>query len=369
MPGATDPKRERYVAAMVLAGAGDALGYKRGKWEFNQSGPEIHKEVEEMGGLSSVNNKLHDFTVSDETVMHLATATALVTHVQGAGSESLYNNFADEYIKCVKDMAGRSPGETVLSSCHQLLSKRQRKPLEKIHTVPFSNSGGSCLAATRAMCIGLRYPGSADLDQLIGASIESGRTTHNHPTGYLGALTSALFTTYAIQSKPVKSWGAALVDSILPMAKSYIETSGADVEKNLQNWQFFEKHWTDYIALRQIRDGLAEPVFPDAYGVEERDAYYKSIAYEDWGGTSGHDSVIIAYDALLGCNDNWDELVSRACFHGGDSDATGTIAACWFGALHGFKGVYETNYKEMEYREEMEQLAHRLYKLSHPAAE
>lgn len=32
-------------------------------------------------------------------------------------------------------------------------------------------------------------------------------------------------------------------------------------------------------------------------------------------------------------------------FHGGDSDSTGIIAACWFGATYGVQGVPELNYK------------------------
>jgi ADP-ribosylarginine hydrolase len=58
-----------------------------------------------------------------------------------------------------------------------------------------------------------------------------------------------------------------------------------------------------------------------------------------WPGALGVDSFLIAYDALLYSKDNWEQLCLSAMLHGGDSDSTGTIAAAWFGALYGFKGV------------------------------
>lgn len=36
--------------------------------------------------------------------------------------------------------------------------------------------------------------------------------------------------------------------------------------------------------------GSPGPVqFPSAYGVKERDAFYKSVSFDGWGGSSGHD--------------------------------------------------------------------------------
>ena len=79
----------RYVASMVLAGCGDALGYKRGRWEFVQSGQHIHKELADLGGIDNINVTLPEWNVSDDTVMHLATAEALVAASSG-DREQLY---------------------------------------------------------------------------------------------------------------------------------------------------------------------------------------------------------------------------------------------------------------------------------------
>ncbi|WAQ96009.1 ADPRH-like protein [Mya arenaria] len=347
-----------FEAAMVLSGVGDALGYKNGHWEFCSSGTKILNEVRKMGGVARINVKKPYWIVSDDTVMHIATGQALIENRHDVVLDELIKKLAIKYKGCMSDMVGREPGIMCEDSCRKL------DPWSALGCrIPFNTRAGGCGAAMRAMCIGLRYWKSDQLDQLIAASIESGRLTHHHPTGYLGALASALFTAFAIQGKLPYEWGAEMM-TILPKAKEHIRLRSIEVKKNLEYWDFFESRWCEYLRMRNISDGKSEPVFPMMFGAKKRDQFYTYVSFEDCGGSSGHDAPMIAYDAILGCNGNWIELCNRAMFHGGDSDSTGVIAGCLYGAMYGYSGVPKRNYSDLEYKKELETIGHKLYKLS-----
>lgn len=342
---------------MVLAGVGDALGYKNGEWEFCRSGQRIHEDLEQLGGLDKIVVNPRSWMVSDDTVMHIATAEALVSDWKG-DVEQLYSNIAEKYKKCMGDMAGRAPGLT----CGEYVRKLRPGVPKGYAVIKFNPRGGGCGAAMRSAPIGLLYWKPKEIKTLIAVSIESGRMSHNHPTGFLGSLATALFVSYSVQEKPLKEWGAGLLTT-LDLAMEYVVEAGRDVKENKENWSYFKGKWTEYLTLRGILDGRSEPKFPKVYGVKERDEFYRSVSFAGTGGASGHDAPLIAYDALLS-SENWNELCFRSMFHGGDSDSTGIIAAACWGAMHGFKGVPSGHYKKLEYIDRLQNLAKQLYKKS-----
>lgn len=74
-----------------------------------------------------------------------------------------------------------------------------------------------------------------------------------------------------------------------------------------------------YLDLRGLSNGVGPVRWPAAYGPAERDEAYKSFSLSGWAGRSGHDAPMIALDALLGAGSDWEELMSRAGFHGGQT--------------------------------------------------
>lgn len=181
--------------------------------------------------------------------------------------------------------------------------------------------------------------------------------------GFLGALAASLFTSYAIQDKPLREWGAGLMATI-PKVMEYIKKIGRDCKENQDNWAYFTDKWNSYLKLRGLENGDKDPTFPKMYSCDQRDEFYRSVSFAGWGGASGHDAPMIAYDALLGAGNSWEEVCHRGMFHGGDSDSTGVMAGAWWGAMHGFEGVPVGNYEKLEYRERLEDLAEKLFKKS-----
>ncbi|XP_045211929.1 uncharacterized protein LOC123563280 [Mercenaria mercenaria] len=351
---------ERYKAAMVLGAVGDSLGYRNGQWLECTSGRQIYTELTKLN-LEEINVKPPEWKTSACTIMHISTAYSLAKNVNKIPNKELFRNIATSYKMSFEDINGRHPDETCLNSCKIL------RTVDAVdgYIVPFDDKGFSNAAAVRTMCLGLMHHNPDEFNQLIAKSVECGRMTHHHPTGYLGALTTALFTSFAIQRKPIEQWGHALLDT-LPVALEYIRKTGIAVKENDASFGDFTKVWENHLKRRNIASGNSQANFYNRFDFEKNDEYYRSISLDGIPGSSGFDAPLIAYDAILFCNRNWLNLCVGAICNGGYSNVTGCIAGCWYGALYGYQGVNERNYSKVEFKTKSQAIGDTIQRLSYP---
>ena len=74
------PKLDKFKACMVLAAVGDAMGYKNGDWQFLTNSTILHEDMMKITNGKGVLALKIDlkWRYSDDTVMHIATALALI---------------------------------------------------------------------------------------------------------------------------------------------------------------------------------------------------------------------------------------------------------------------------------------------------
>nr|XP_036880854.1 protein ADP-ribosylarginine hydrolase-like protein 1 isoform X1 [Manis javanica] len=349
---------ERFKAAMLLGSVGDALGYRNAGREGSAAGAKMRAELQALGGLDHLVLSAQKWPVSDNTIMHMATAGALTTDYWCL--DDLYREMVRRYVEVLEKLPEPRADPATVESCSQL---KPDNYLLAWHT-PFNEKGSGFGAASKAMCIGMRYWQPGRLGTLVEVSIECGRMTHNHPTGFLGSLCTALFASYAVQSKPLVQWGRDMMRT-MPMAEEYCKKTIRHLAEYQEHWFYFEAKWQFYLEERKIsEDTESKATFPERYDAEERDKVYRKWSSEGRGGRRGHDAPMIAYDALLGAGDNWTELCHRAMFHGGESGATGAIAACLFGLLHGLDAVPAGLRRGLEHEQELLRLGEALHRLS-----
>lgn len=70
---------EKFQAAMLLGAVGDALGFGHAARESSSLGTRVQEEMGKGGGLDHLVLSPETWPVSDNTIMHMSTAGALIT--------------------------------------------------------------------------------------------------------------------------------------------------------------------------------------------------------------------------------------------------------------------------------------------------
>lgn len=346
---------------------GDIIGYRNGIGEFNKQGNDYMVSVGNLyefihfGGIATVPNI--QWKASDDTILNLATCKALLKDYTTI--EELYQLFAEEYIDAYEKEKdnNRAFGLKTIESIDYIKNIDGKK--WDILTYDKKATGSGC--SMRTMGIGLAFNGKKNRQKLIKIAIEAGRITHNNAIGYLGGVVTALFVAFAIEQIQPEKW-------IFKMLKILNGTFIDEYIKKSNNYKSYEKQykddkeefidtWENYANKRFKNGGFKYSdmmLFPDY-----RSAFYNNnfarVKKRIFPGESGHDSVIIAYDCLMDCNQQWEPLVVYSMFHVGDSDTTGSIAGSLFCMIFTFE-FNMSLFSAIEFNDESKKIADDLYK-------
>lgn len=325
---------------------GDTLGYYNGKWEFNYgqkvTSAGVNEKIYEFISLGGVNDiSIVNWLSSDDTILYLATYQVLVN-----GFEDI-NDFGKKlkksYLEAVPLIKGRHPGKMTMQSLSQ--QKIKWNELE------YDSSAIGAGAAMRSGCIGIFYPGKHNRDMLISLAIESSRITHNSAIAILGAVTTALFTAYAIERVPVNHWPHKL----LKLLKSgridrYMEKSRPkEYYLYSRDKILYYAQWEKYITMRfSGLQPISQPIYKNPVSRFEHFSSNFSKGHEDFPFSTGDDCVIMAYDSLLESDGVFEKLLVYSVLHPGDSDTVGCIAFSLYGAYYHPPKYPDTVYDKLD---------------------
>ena len=360
--------KKRFITTMILHALGDTIGFKNGDWEFNYKKDnttyldlriaiDLISEFIELGGVNGIN--LKNWNISDDTLFHEAVAKSLLEYENKLDENYINkifkNNFIDTFNSIVEDNKNnikRCMGETTISSIKKWTDNIDERKQE----FNFISGGNGC--AMRNLCIGLAF--HDNVDKLIDYSIITSMTTHNNPLGFLGGLTSALFTNYAINNIEINNWIYELL-IILNSKKvlKYIDTKNNDT---YFAYREFIRYWEIYLDLRFLDN---KPIFTksNANILFRSKFYYDNFNknLNDVIGSTGISAMIMAYDCLLDCNGYWEKLIVYAMLHSGDSDTVGAIAGGLYGAVYGYGDVPKHMLEYLEDKKKLEKYGEDLY--------
>ncbi|CAH6420308.1 ADP-ribosylglycohydrolase [uncultured virus] len=362
IPDHSDFVNWTFTAASILIyqSIGDTIGYYNGKWEFNHGNPyespeyvnELLYEYIHLGGINDMDT--HGWLASDDTVLYMATFDTLLS---GFSTIDQYGQrLRRSYLQALPSIVDRDPGITTIESL------REQRKFKSWTMLPYNPKALGNGSAMRSGSIGILLPGSTNRPQLIALATETSRLTHNSASAILGSITSALFTSLAIEREPINIWPRKLLELIdSDLIDGYLQQSRPqEYDLYVRDRVLFTGQWRKYLDLLFV-GGKPRLDIKIMVNAVQRFKYLSDNFSKDCDipGGCAHDALIMAYDALVRCNGSIEKLLVYSILHPGDSDTVGSIAFSWFAAY------YDSPYNEtvmahfrsnLEFKDEIEDL-------------
>lgn len=355
---------DKYIATMLLHALGDTIGFKNGDWEFFKDntvyGATLEKLYEfiDLGGINDID--LENWIVSDDTILHMAIARSLIL---GYGDlKELEDNTAKHIVRAVDAMKRDEENKK-----NRYVGNAVAKHVDMIHSgsdwrkFEFDKYGGGNGSAMRSNCIGLAFFGEENRSKLIEYSIMSSKITHVNPIGWLGGLSVALMTAFAMEKNHLYKWIPKMLEILESKeVKKYLDF------KNSEETNAFEQFTQCWKSYYDARFSNGKPTKDKSQkNLIQRLVFYNNI-FEVYPmgkmGTSGYSAVIVAYDCLIDADNQWEKLVIYAMVNNFDTDTIGAIAGGLFGTIYGLEKIPKNNLKHIEFGDKLIKMGKLLYK-------
>lgn len=348
--------KERLFGCMIGGAVGDALGYPV---EF-MDGVDIREKYGLDGVRSYQLNADGKALISDDTQMSLYTANGILIgmyrgHYRGImGRPDMYCRHTyldwlttqtekgprkDEYTKSwlnqVPELfAMRAPGLTCLQSLNTI----------KNNGIVSNNSCG-CGGIMRVAPWGLiaaKHYSYVDIHTIDLVGAEIARITHKHPLGFMPA---AVFTHLIYRAAEGKIKTREDLENIIHEALDTLANI-IDDETGKRYEEVFKEDIEKFQGI--IRDSLWRA------SCDARDEVMIEQMARGW---TGHEALAIAIFCCWRHIDNFEDAVSAAVSHRGDSDSTGAICGNLIGAILGINAIPGKFKEGLEIRDVIEEMA------------
>jgi ADP-ribosylglycohydrolase len=366
--------KDKCISIFLLHALGDTIGFKNGIWEFNYGNYnndiritiEIISEFISLGGITQID--LKDWNVSDDTLLNYEIAKFILnSKYEDKINESEIINLKNEIYKLIKkeikSKIERGFGKMTIDAIYDWTDKKDQR-----HEAynPYSGGNGCSM---RTFPIGIKFYKDKDLNKLIEYSIMTSKLTHNSPIGFLGGLVTAYFVKLALNNIDIEKWPFLVIELLESnKVKSYIDIENDNIYFDYRNTI---KFWKKYIEVFYSDDKKPLKLKTSVNIISRFKIFveFNKILSEDVTiqtktiGGNGQTSIMMAHNALLDCDGNWEKLVYYAMLHAGDSDTVGAIAGGLFGAVYGSKNIPEHLLKHLEMKKELIEMGENIYDL------
>ena len=372
--------QERYEACVVLGVVGDKIGFGNGDMEFfgsqilKDTPPERLRRVAEHlsttiwlrtithGGISGMN--MSTLNTSDDTAMFEANLNALLSPKELISA--VQAEYVDTFANIEEMINVRYAGAQTVRSIMKVKEGKDWR------SFPYDPRAGGSGGAMKSMAFGLAFYKRQDLHKLISASVDSCLITHPNGVAVMGSVASAFFTACAVNNISPEKWIFELVELIKSShIQNYIKTvKKSEAASYIKDIESFKVKLHTYIedsfeqGTFNIDETHPRSVDPGARLTYFHDAF-SHVKHRYFPGAGSDDSVIIAYDSLLIAGTNFEKLIYYSMLHMGDSDTTGIMAGCWYGAMHGYKNIPSNILSTFDDKDKYAKLGKDIYKRYH----